>query len=238
MNRNGNTYTFIYASVMVIIVATILSVAAISLKPLQQQNIEVEKKQNILASVNINPPKEEAGKTYEKIIINSYVVNSSGETMEGIDAFTVDMKKEHAKPVEQRALPVYEAVIENEGIKYIMPLYGAGLWGPLWGYISLNSDMNTVYGAFFDHQSETPGLGAEIVTDMFQDPFTGKTLFDQNGEFVSITVAKKSEKAPEQHRVDAISGGTITSKGLQEMLYNDLQQYIAFFKKKKNSRYE
>ncbi|MBN1925081.1 MAG: NADH:ubiquinone reductase (Na(+)-transporting) subunit C [Prolixibacteraceae bacterium] len=233
MNRNGNTYTFIYASVMVIIVAAVLSVAAISLKPFQKKNIEIEKKQNILASVNIDVEKELTESIYAEKIINAYVVNSKGEVIEGIKAFEVDMKKEHAKPVEERALPVYEAQTGDNEIKYIVPLYGTGLWGPIWGYISLNSDMNTINGAFFDHQGETPGLGAEISTNLFQDPFSGKNIFNVKGEFVSITVAKKSEKAPEQHRVDAISGGTITSKGLQEMLQNDLQNYIEFFKKKK-----
>nr|HPR30702.1 FMN-binding protein [Prolixibacteraceae bacterium] len=99
--------------------------------------------------------------------------------------------------------------------------------------LSFDSDLNTIYGAFFDHQGETPGLGAEIKTRLFQEPFTGKQINDSEGKFVSITVAKKAEKAPEQHRVDAISGGTITSKGLQDMLYNDLRNYLEFFNKKK-----
>jgi Na+-transporting NADH:ubiquinone oxidoreductase subunit C len=234
MNRNGNIYTFIYASVMVIIVATLLSYTAITLKPRQTKNVEIEKKQNILASVNQKVSVDEVEGKYSAIITNSYLINSKGEITEG-NAFTIDLKKENAKPVDQRLLPVFEANLNDGGIKYIIPMRGAGLWGPLWGFISLNSDMNTIFGAYFDHQSETPGLGAEISTPSFQEPFIGKTIFDNNGDFVSIVVAKSGEKAEETHKVDAISGGTITSKGLQEMMFDNLSVYVEFFNKKKES---
>jgi Na+-transporting NADH:ubiquinone oxidoreductase subunit C len=212
MNRNGNTYTFIYASVMVVIVAAILSFTAISLKPMQKRNIEVEKKKNILTSININAITAEAEQVYEQTITRSYVINSKGEVVEG-DAFVIDLKKEQAKPLEQRSLPVYEADLGDEGVKYVIPLRGSGLWGPIWGYIALNDNLNTIYGATFDHQGETPGLGAEIATPAFQEVFRGKKLFDNNGKFVSLVVAKAGENAPAEHRVDGISGGTITSKG-------------------------
>ena len=232
MNRNGNTYTFIYASVMVIIVAAILSFTAITLKPYQKRNIEIEKKQNILTSINIATTADVAEKIYGEKITNSYVINSKGEVVKG-DAFTVDLKKEHAKPLDKRVMPVFEANLGEAGTKYVIPLRGAGLWGPIWGYIALNDDMNTVYGATFDHAGETPGLGAKIATAEFQAPFKGKTLFDANGDFVSLVVAKAGEKADEIHKVDAISGGTITSKGLQKMLFDDLSGYVEFFNKKK-----
>ncbi|MGD9930575.1 MAG: NADH:ubiquinone reductase (Na(+)-transporting) subunit C [Mangrovibacterium sp.] len=231
MDRNGNVYTFIYASAMVIFVAAILSIAAINLKPFQQKNIEIEKKQNILASVNIAADAQSATQIYSERIVNSYVVNASGEKMDG-DAFSVDLKKERSKPVDQRLLPVFECQIDGS-VKYILPLYGAGLWGPIWGYVSLESDMNTIYGATFDHQGETPGLGAEISTTVFQDQFKGKTIFGANGELYSVVVAKSNETAPAEHKVDAISGGTITSKGLQQMIFDDLTAYKAFFNQKK-----
>jgi Na+-transporting NADH:ubiquinone oxidoreductase subunit C len=234
MNRNGNIYTFIYASVMVIIVAAILSFTAMKLKPQQTRNVEIEKKQNILQSVGITASPAEAEAVYTEKITASYVINSSGEPTDGL-AFSVDLKKEHAKPLAERKLPVYEANLGNEGIKYIIPLRGAGLWGPIWGYIALNEDMNTIYGATFDHQGETPGLGAEIKTIHFQEAFKGKTIFNENNELVSIIVAKAGENAPAQHRVDAVSGGTITSKGLQKMLIDDLSSYSEFFNKKKAS---
>lgn len=231
MDRNGNVYTFIYASVMVILVAAILSVAAINLKPFQQKNIEIEKKQNILASVNIATTAMDAEQIYSEKIVNSYIVNSNGEQLQG-DAFSVDLKKERSKPVDQRELPVFECQIDGT-VKYILPVYGAGLWGPIWGYVSVENDMNTIYGATFDHQGETPGLGAEISTKLFQDQFKGKTIFDASGQFTSVTVAKSNETAPAEHKVDAISGGTITSKGLEKMLIDDLGAYQAFFNQKK-----
>jgi Na+-transporting NADH:ubiquinone oxidoreductase subunit C len=215
---------------MVILVAAILSLAAINLKPFQDKNIEIEKKQNILSSVNIAADATNAEEIYAEKIVNSYIVNSKGEKLEG-NAFTVDLKKERAKASDQQQLPVFECQIDGD-IKYIVPLRGTGLWGPIWGYLALNSDMSTIYGASFDHQGETPGLGAEISTQVFQSQFKGKEIYD-NGELVSITVAKSNETAPEIHKVDAISGGTITSKGLQNMISDDLSLYNAFFNQKK-----
>ena len=92
--------------------------------------------------------------------------------------------------------------------------------------------MSTIYGASFDHQGETPGLGAEIATANFQDQFKGKEIYD-NGKLVSVIVAKSNETAPPKHRVDGISGGTITSKGLEKMLLDDLNAYSAFLNQKK-----
>lgn len=231
MDTNGNKYTFIYASAMVIIVAAILSITAIKLKPAQQKNINTEKKQNILSSVGIESTAVDAESIFAERIVQSYVVNSSGEQIEGT-AFDIDLKRERAKPLADRQLPVYECKTD-EGTKYILPMYGAGLWGPIWGYVAINDDMNTLYGAVFAHAGETPGLGAEISTKPFQEPFKGKTIYDSNGKLVSIIVAKAGESAPAEHKVDGISGGTITGKGLQTMLLNDFTSYEAFFNKKK-----
>lgn len=231
MDTNGNRYTFIYASAMVILVAAILSITALKLKPFQQKNIDIEKKQNILSSVGIQSTFANAETIYAERIEKSYIVNFQGAQIEG-NAFDIDLKSERANPEAGRKLPVYECKTDD-GLKYILPVYGTGLWGPIWGYVSINEDMNTLYGAVFAHQSETPGLGAEISTKEFQAPFKGKTIFDANGNLVSITVAKSSETAPAEHKVDAISGGTITSKGLQTMLLTDFNSYQAFFTTKK-----
>jgi Na+-transporting NADH:ubiquinone oxidoreductase subunit C len=217
---------------MVILVAAILSIAAIALKPMQNKNTEIEKKQNILASVNIETTAKDAEQVYAEKIVNSYVVNSEGEVVDG-DAFNIDLKVQKAKPLEQRQLPVFECQTET-GLKYILPLRGAGLWGPIWGFVALNDDMNTIFGANFDHQGETPGLGAEISTSAFEEQFTGKSIFDATGKLVSIIVAKSSESAPEEHKVDGISGGTITSKGLEQMLLDDLTSYQKFITRKKS----
>lgn len=214
---------------MVIIVALLLSTAALQLKPFQDKNIEVEKKQNILASIKIKALPEEAVEKYSKYITDSYVINNKGEKIEGEDAFKIDVKGELSKPAENRKLPVYVGTLDDGTNAFVMPLRGKGLWGPIWGYISLKPDMNTVYGAVFDHQGETPGLGAEISTEMFQLPFVNKRLFNENGDFVSIKVLKGGAKEGDIHAVDAISGGTITSKALEAMLDSCLIQYKTYY---------
>ena len=234
MNRNGNTYTVLYAAVMVILVAAVLASVSMALKPKQVLNTEIEKKQSILASVNIESTAANAEKIYAEKIVTQYVVNVKGEQVEG-DAFNIDLKKERAKAHEDMLLPVFECHT-SEGIKYILPLRGTGLWGPIWGFISLNDDMNTIYGANFDHQGETPGLGAEINTPIFEEPFIGKKIFDESGKLISIIVAKVGQDAPAEHKVDGISGGTITSKGLEKMLLDDFTSYQEFFKKKNHKR--
>mgnify|MGYP000962904777 CR=1 FL=1 len=233
MDRNGNIYTFIYAAIMVIFVAALLASVSMALKPRQTRNAEIEKKQNILASVNIESTAEDAEKLYEEKIQKQYVVNYKGEIVEGEDAFYIDLKKERAKPDDEQLLPVFECNTES-GLKYIFPLRGAGLWGPIWGYVSLDSDMNTIYGATFDHQGETPGLGAEISTTAFQSEFKGKKLFDQSGNLISVIVKKSGQTADQVHSVDGISGGTITSKGLEKMLLDDFNSYKEFLIRKKS----
>jgi Na+-transporting NADH:ubiquinone oxidoreductase subunit C len=233
MNRNSNTYTILYAAIMVILVAAVLASVSMALRPRQQKNVEIEKKQNILASVNIESTVENAEKLYAERIEKQYVVDVSGNIVEGADAFTTDLKKEHAKPEEERHLPVFECQTED-GLKYIFPVRGTGLWGPIWGFVSLDDDMNTIYGANFDHEGETPGLGAEIATPVFQSQFNGKEIFDESGKLVSITVTKVGQNAPEEHKVDGISGGTITSKGLEKMLLDDFTTYQEFLTKKKS----
>ncbi len=238
MNTNSNLYIFIYSSVMVIIVAAALSFAAIKLQPIQQKNIENEKRQNILASVGIESNAKNADELYKKYIIDEFVVNTKGEKVNGVDAFHVNMKQEISKKAEERNLPVYVCQKDNNNF-YIIPLRGKGLWGPIWGYIALEKDLNTIHGAVFDHKGETPGLGAEIATKWFQAQFKGKTIFDKNGNFTSINVYKGGKGAAKaagdtEHGVDAISGGTITSKGLQAMLKNCLTPYQQYFKTAKN----
>jgi len=195
------------------------------LKPFQDKNIEEEKKQNILASIHIKSTVKDAVDLYAKYITESYVLNNKGEIQEGIDAFSIELKNEVSKPESKRSLPVFIGTLDDQSKAYIIPLRGKGLWGPIWGYISLRPDMNTIYGTIFDHQGETPGLGAEISTEWFQSPFIGKTLFKDSTEFVSIKVIKGGAKKNDLHAVDAISGGTITSKSLEAMLDSCLVPY-------------
>jgi Na+-transporting NADH:ubiquinone oxidoreductase subunit C len=229
MKNFSNTYIYVFSIVMVVAVALLLSLAALQLKPFQDKNIEVEKKQNILASVRINSTVKDAVDLYAKYITESFVLNNKGEKQEGIDAFAIDMKVEVGKPASERMLPVYVATLENGAKAYVMPLRGKGLWGPIWGYISLEPDLNTIYGAVYDHQGETPGLGAEINMEWFEDPFRGKTIFKDSTTFVSVKVLKGGAPKDDTHAVDAISGGTITSKGLEAMLDSCLVQYKTYF---------
>ncbi len=228
MKNFSNTYIYTFSIVMVVVVALLLSIAAMQLKPFQDKNIEVEKKQNILASVRISSTPADAVDLYSKYITESFVLNNKGEKQDG-DAFTIDLKTELSKPAAERKLPVFVATLENGTKAYVVPLRGKGLWGPIWGYISLEPDMNTVYGTVFDHQGETPGLGAEISTSWFQEPFRGKTIFKDPTDFVSIQVVKGGAPKNDPHAVDAISGGTITSKSLQAMLDSCLVQYKTYF---------
>jgi Na+-transporting NADH:ubiquinone oxidoreductase subunit C len=229
MKNFSNTYIFTFSFVMVVIVALLLSMAAMQLKPFQDKNIEVEKKQNILASIRIKSTVKDAVELYSKYVTDSYVINNKGEKQEGVDAFTVDLKAELGKPASKRLLPVFVGTLDDKTNVFVMPLRGKGLWGPIWGYISLQPDMNTIYGTVFDHQGETPGLGAEITTDWFQKPFMGKTIFKDSTEFVSVKVLKGGAKDDDPHAVDAISGGTITSKSLEAMLDSCLVTYKPYF---------
>ena len=226
MDVNKNSYTFGFSAIMVVIVAFLLSTSYIGLKPLQDKNIELEKKQNILKSVGIEVSREEAETKYDDYVIEQLVLNHLGEIQEG-SAFDIDLAKEVKKDISEQKLPLYIAEVEGEK-KYIIPLRGKGLWGPIWGFISLKDDLNTISAAVFDHKAETPGLGAEINKSDFQDPFTGKTIF-KNGEFVSITIFKGGAPEGNNHGVDAISGGTITSVNVQDMIEERLKRYIPYF---------
>jgi len=227
MDVNKNSYTFVFASIMVIVVAALLSLTAIGLKPLQDRNIELEKKQNILSSVRINIDRQEAEQVYDKYIKQELVINNQGEKVQG-SAFDIELKKELKKNPSEQSLPLFISEIDGD-IKYIIPLLGKGLWGPIWGFISLEEDLNKVYGAVFDHKAETPGLGAEINRPFFEDPFSGKTIFEGE-KFVSIKVVKGGAKNGDMHAVDGISGGTITSDGVSDMLYERLSMYLPYFK--------
>jgi len=229
MDRQGNTYTFIYASVLVVVVAALLAFVSQTLKPIQQKNIEVAKKIDILKSVNITSTPKDAVEKYEKYIgNNSFILNYDGQKVDG-DAFTVSLEKEVKKPAKDRLYPIYICTIDGTK-KFIIPVRGKGLWGPIWGYISLNDDKKTIFGATFGHKGETPGLGAEIAKAPFQKQFSGKTIFDDNGKFTSVLVEKGQNSSGNPHAVDAISGGTITSKGVQAMLQDCLSGYVNFLK--------
>jgi Na+-transporting NADH:ubiquinone oxidoreductase subunit C len=244
MNVQSNSYTFVYSSIIVIVVASLLALAATALKPAQERNVEIEKKQNILSSVRITSTREDVKKLYDQYITDSYTLNSKGKKVKGIDPFYINLREELKKPREKRNLPVFEC-IKKDSLFLIIPLYGKGLWGPIWGYVSLVKEKRSrtdsiifipykkIYGAIFDHKGETPGLGAEINQGFFQVPFRNKTIFNNDGIFTPVKVVKGGVDPASPNEVDAISGGTITSKGVQAMLDTCLVSYQTYFKSSK-----
>ena len=214
MNKNSNTYIIVYSVVMVVIVAVLLSVTAMSLQGRQNENRLNEKKQAILASLS-------AGDRNFDDYIDAYAVDASGARVEVADIFalTEDLKG----AFEAGTYPVFEA----EDGRVVVPVTGNGLWGPIWGYVALESDMNTVAGVVFDHSGETPGLGAEIATPKHQAQYKGKQIFEGD-EFVSVRL-RKGGAVDKAHEVDAISGGTKTSDGVTAMLNASLRNYLPYF---------
>ncbi|MDE5637679.1 MAG: FMN-binding protein [Alistipes sp.] len=212
MNKNSNTYIIVYSVVMVVVVALLLSVTALSLQSRQNANKLNEKKNAILASLSASD------KNYDEYI-TAYAVNADGEKVEAdVFAQMEDLKGSF----EEGIFPVFEA---QDG-RVVVPVTGSGLWGPIWGYVALDSDMNTIVGAIFDHSGETPGLGAEIATAKHQAQYVGKQIFEGD-EFVSVKLRKGgASQANFAHEVDAISGGTKTSDGVSNMLADSFRNYL------------
>lgn len=204
IDTNSNVYTIVYAAVIVIIVAFLLAFVSSSLKPIQNANVERDTKNQILTSLNIT----------------------------GLSGQAIDDK--YAEIVQEKQtsdnLPYYEANVDGQ-VKYVIPMKGRGLWGGLWGFVSVNDDKSTVYGSYFSHESETAGLGARITERTFQERFNGKPLFAGNNGQVALTVVK-SGSAKAEYEVDGITGATLTSKGVAAMVTEGLQKYIQFLSNK------
>ncbi|WP_302250148.1 Na(+)-translocating NADH:ubiquinone reductase subunit C [uncultured Alistipes sp.] len=222
-DTNSNAYIILYSTVMVVIVATLLALAALGLQKRQYENELNEKKQAILASLSASDQR------YDEFI-DAYVVDKNGARIDGEDVFTLlnDLPGAYAAG----KFPVFEA---RDG-RVVVPVTGMGLWGPIWGYVALEKDMNTVAGVIMAHKGETPGLGAEISTAKYQANFVGKTIFEGD-KFVSVTLRKGGAKDP-AHEVDAISGGTKTSDGVTAMLYNSLANYLPLLEAKRRAAAE
>lgn len=241
MNTDSNGFIFGFSTIMVLVVAVSLSWVSTSLKPYQKENKDRAKKQSILATVGLNAVKsEDVDRTFDQYIIRGVVLDCEGVKLsEDIeDAFGVDMAVEMKKTLADQRLPLFIARKDGEEF-YIVPLRGFGLWDAIWGYLSLQKDRNTVFGAIFDHKSETPGLGAEISTSAFSDMFRGKKLFDDAGKFRSVSVVKGGvshlKEEDRIYAVDAISGGTITSDGVARMIKSQLEKYVPYLNSNRSS---
>ena len=243
MKQYSNKYIFLYITILVALVAVLLSVVTIKLKPLQDNNREIEKMQQILYAAGYKNVVNTDAQNLFSNICEEWVIDKTGSvtskyhegsfTQGNIRAFNLDDKSEYfnAQNGKDYQLPIF--VINNNGSNiFVVPVRGKGLWGPIWGYIAIANDGKTVVGTVFSHKSETPGLGAEIAKDKFQSEFKNKMIFDQNNKFVSVHVIKggvASSNYDPKYAVDALSGATSTSKGVDNMLNTCLEYYVPFF---------
>lgn len=236
---------------MTCVVALVLAAMATLLKPIHKANEALYNKRAIIQAVETRLSKPVAEMTDKEVDVvfqqnvDQFVINTDGERLTeeavvaagypGGKAEFVDMEKEKKKAPENRILPVFKYDKDGES-SYIFSVRGSGLWDAIWGNIAFQSNLNTVVGATFDHKSETPGLGAEIKDNPnFREQFQGKEIFEEDGDFVSITVRKGGAKDPD-HEVDGISGATITADGVTDMLQYGLKNYMAFIEKNRSEK--
>ena len=221
INTNGNVYTICYAAVMVVLVAFLLAFVSSALKPAQDANVAIDKKKQILASLNVRGiAKSDVEAKFDELIQETCVVTPDGQVTEG-GAFEVETKEIGEK------FPVYKAKTAAGDEALVLPLKGRGLWGGLWGYVAVTPDFQKVLGAYFDHESETAGLGALIKEEKFQSQFIGRPVMGADGK-VALTVVKKGASEAET-QIDGVTGATLTSKGVGEMVLSGIQQYVDAF---------
>ncbi|HIP35470.1 MAG TPA: NADH:ubiquinone reductase (Na(+)-transporting) subunit C [Crocinitomix sp.] len=233
INKDSNGYTFLFAIVLVVVVGVSLAAISVGLKPIQTKNLEIKKKMDILGALKVECTRKNAEEHFSKYINleKSVVIDANGNIVDGKDPFNIDIKKQYRdKTLDEndRVYPLFVGKVDGK-TKYIIPLVGTGLWGPIWGYLAINDDKQSIYGAVFDHKTETPGLGAEIKTEVFTKQFIGELISDNN-QFTPFKVVKDGSGS-ELHKVDGITGGTITSKGVEKMLNNTLEIYVKYFNK-------
>lgn len=230
---DSNLYTILFSIGMVIIVGSLLAGFASSTKEKRENNDKVKAQIDILSSIGIEADRSNATQKFTENIKEQYVIEGTNAT-ENPEAYLIDVKKEQAKAKkgETQRLPLF--IAEKEGKKvYIIPVRGAGLWGPVWGYISLKDDLQTIEGVFFDHQSETPGLGANITQGYFTEDFIGEKIFDTAGNYAAVAISKSngdpSNNDKEDNEVDAIGGATITGNGVAAMIKSGIKVYLPYF---------
>jgi Na+-transporting NADH:ubiquinone oxidoreductase subunit C len=232
--RQSNGYIVFYAAVLTIVCGGILAFASQSLKPLQDANVELERKSNILATVMEIKKGDDINAIYSAKVKES-VIDFQGNVQEGVDATKIDVVKEYKKPPADRMLPVYEFRNEADPTKIdnvVLPTYGFGLWKDISGFMALKSDLNTIQGVSLQHLGETPGLGARIATEEIQDRYKGKSIFD--GDVLKSVVMQKGEGndySNDPHKVDGMSGATLTGKGVNNMFMDYLTCYKNYLKK-------
>jgi Na+-transporting NADH:ubiquinone oxidoreductase subunit C len=242
-----NSYTILFAVIMVFVVGASLAFLATSLKGKIDENKRLEKQQNILYAMGVNENDEKSvtfistdnvAKEFSTYITKQIIIQGDNVT-EDDEAYLIDLKVESAKSKEasyQRRLPLF--IGEKEGAPYyILPMRGKGLWDAIWGYISVDKNL-VVQGVFFDHKGETPGLGANINQRFFMDDFTGEHILNQKENFAGIAVSKSNVDPKNERKtdnaVDAIAGATITGDGIAAMIRKDLRMYMPYLQTLKN----
>lgn len=226
MDKNSNAYILTYAAIMTVIVAVALALLSESLKGAQEVNELLAKKADILKSVG--KAEVDDVEAYFSDRIEGLVLDANGNVKEGVAAIDIDLAAEDKKAAADKMYPLYVFNSEDNSKRYIIPMRGSGLWGPIWGYIAIEDDYATIAGVSFDHETETPGLGAEITQNWFQDSFVGKSIKDNLGAFAGITVKKGALTKPD-NQVGAISGATITGDGVTNMIIDDVANYLPYF---------
>lgn len=233
MNTNKNSYIIIYSAILVVVVAFLLAFVYSALKPQQDINVALDKKKQILASLNIRDLSDaEAAAKYTEVVECDEIIDTTATVInKGEKGGENAGFKLNSADLKEGKLAVYVCNVDGEK-KYVIPVYGMGLWGSIWGYIALDADKNTIYGAYFDHQGETAGLGAEIKdSKAWQDLFKGKKIFSADGAAVAIAVKKASDVKNPASEVDAVTGATLTSDGVSLMLQECFSKYVTFLKK-------
>lgn len=226
LNTNSNAYTIVYASVMVVVVAFLLAFVSSALRTTQEANVANDKRGQILAALNIREV-DNVEQKFSEIVLNDMILNTKGEVLDSTGGFNVDPKDITAKNDADKKLPLYVAKVDADTL-YVLPLYGRGLWGGLYGYLALKKDFTTIYGSNYTHQSETAGLGARIVEQEFQEKFIGKIAFaDSTFATVALGMPKKQENPKSE--VDIITGATLTCNGMDAMFKSSLAPYKNYF---------
>lgn len=247
INKESNSFTFGFAIALVVVIGVVLAALSEGLRPYKEKNVRVKKQLDILSAM-MDVEKEGITRENAEVEFKKYVnldeaiiLDYKGHVKkgkEGKDAFDIDIKKEYRDKTlseEDKNYPLFIAKDKSDNKRYIIPVVGKGLWGPIWGYICLEDDMNTILGVSFDHKTETPGLGAEINKAFFMDRWKSSKIADDQGNFMKYEVVKDNSGAIKgDSKIDGITGGTITSKGVEEMVNRTLKIYASYFQNKKS----
>ncbi|MBO75287.1 MAG: NADH:ubiquinone reductase (Na(+)-transporting) subunit C [Flavobacteriales bacterium] len=256
IDKNSTGYTFMFSIAMVVVVGTALAFTALSLKDRQDSNAADKKMMDILGAIGVSSDRTNASELFAEYVVERVAISAGGQQISATsaavnpkdkaDPFSIDVKKDYRSSIKSAVkvangdaealasalsdkelqFPLFRCVTDSGQNLFVIPVVGSGLWGPIWGYVALEDDMTTIFGANFDHKTETPGLGAEIRESFFTAKFKGKKL---NKEGKSLFTILKGGAQDDDYSVDGITGGTITSKGVDEMINRTLQVYLRYF---------